>query len=32
MELMERRKGKENDIALVIWYKIRCEFKGYKNV
>jgi hypothetical protein len=32
MELRERRKGKENDRASVIFRNIRCEGRGYKDV
>jgi hypothetical protein len=32
MELVERRKGKENDRASVIPHNIRCEGSRYKDL
>jgi hypothetical protein len=32
MQLGERGKGTENDIASVISHNIRCEGRGYKDV
>jgi hypothetical protein len=31
MELMERRKGREDNRASVILHNIRCEDRGYKD-